>query len=260
MADDEKPLNAIDWLHALYGTPKFARIAEEDRGVALRAGYARGCALEWNGYLRRLYEDQPDFREARHAVDQTTITTDPKIANLWTIISIFLEKIPFGHIAEFGSYKGGLAVIMALAAKRYRPGVNVYAFDTFAGMPPTDEIDHHVEGDFDDNSVETVRALAERCGADNLECVPGLFADTAPAKLKEIGPIALVHLDSDIYQSLVDSYEAVKPHLVPGAYVVFDDPTFSSCLSAAHFVTDYLIRRDGLNFEQTYPHWLFRAP
>jgi hypothetical protein len=254
-------MNAIDWFHAYYNHPSSTRVLETRNGVSLRAGYARGCALEWNGYLRRLYEDQPDFRKARELVGQATITTDPKIANLWTIIAIFLEKIPHGHICEFGSYKGGLAVIMALAAKRYRPGVKVYSFDTFKGMPPTDDVDHHVEGDFSDNSVEAVQALADRCGADNLVLVPGLFADTAARTLAEIdGPIALAHLDSDIYSALSDSYEAVKPHMTPGGYYVFDDPTFSSCVSAFNFVEDVLVRRDGLSAEQAYPHLVYRAP
>ena len=43
-----------------------------------------------------------------------------------------------------------------------------------------------------------------------------------------------------------------------GGYVVFDDATVSSCIGATEAVEDLLIRRDGLNSEQIYPHFVFR--
>jgi len=48
--------------------------------------------------------------------------------------------------------------------------------------------------------------------------------------------------------------------MVPGGYIVLDDALFSSCLGATEVVEDLMIRRDGLNSEQIYPHYVFRAP
>ena len=45
-----------------------------------------------------------------------------------------------------------------------------------------------------------------------------------------------------------------------GGYYVFDDATVSSCIGATEVVEDLVIRRDGLNSEQIYPHFVFRAP
>jgi hypothetical protein len=47
--------------------------------------------------------------------------------------------------------------------------------------------------------------------------------------------------------------------MIPGGYLVFDDATVSSCLGATEAVEDLLIRRDGLNSEQIFPHFVFRA-
>jgi hypothetical protein len=47
--------------------------------------------------------------------------------------------------------------------------------------------------------------------------------------------------------------------MVKGGYVVFDDATVSSCMGATEIVEDLLIRRDGLNSEQIWPDFVFRA-
>jgi hypothetical protein len=44
--------------------------------------------------------------------------------------------------------------------------------------------------------------------------------------------------------------------MVSGGYWILDDPMVSDCLGAAEAMEDLLIRRDGLNSEQVYPHYL----
>jgi hypothetical protein len=44
-----------------------------------------------------------------------------------------------------------------------------------------------------------------------------------------------------------------------GGYVAFDDAHTSSCLGATEAVEDLVIRGDGLNCEQIWPHFVFRA-
>ncbi len=51
----------------------------------------------------------------------------------------------------------------------------------------------------------------------------------------------------------------MKKYLVPGAYIVFDDPLYGHCLSAFEAVEDRLVQRDRLHAEQVYPHLVFRA-
>jgi hypothetical protein len=48
--------------------------------------------------------------------------------------------------------------------------------------------------------------------------------------------------------------------MVSGGYWVFDDPMVSDCLGAAEAMEDLLIRRDGLNSEQVFSHYVFRQP
>ena len=149
---------------------------------------------------------------------------------------------------------------MAAVCAELGLNTKVYGLDTFSGMPATDKcVDAHDEGDFKGTELVELRDYVDRIGLCNLQFVSGLFEDTAPGLLPRIGPINLAHIDCDIRSSVAYSYEAVKPHMATGGYVIFDDGLVSSCLGATEAVEDLLIRRDGLNSEQVYPHYVFRA-
>ena len=177
------------------------------------------------------------------------------------LIRFFLTKIPFGHIVEFGCYQGGSAIFLAKVGKKFLPRVNVIGFDSFSGIPFSDPtIDAHFEGEFHDTDLQELREFVSSQNLTNLRFVEGNFEDTAKDNLNEIGPISLVHIDCDTYSSITYCYEAVKPYLVNGAYIVFDDPLHSRCLGAFEAVEDHLIKKDNLNAEQVYPHLVFRYP
>jgi hypothetical protein len=48
--------------------------------------------------------------------------------------------------------------------------------------------------------------------------------------------------------------------MVSDDYWMFDDPIVSDCLGAAEAMEDLLIRRDGVNSEQVFPHYVYRRP
>ena len=180
--------------------------------------------------------------------------------NLFLIMRFFLSRIPRGNIIEFGSYRGGNAIFMAFLAKHLYPGIQVYALDTFEGMPDTDkQVDAHSRGDFAGVDLPELQKYAGKLDLDNLHFIKGLFENTADAVLVNAAPISLAHIDCDIFSAVKYSYECVKEKMVPGGYFVFDDATVSSCIGATEVVEDLLIRRDGLNSEQIYPHYVFRA-
>lgn len=244
-----------------YALPDLPRhLGEELRnGRSVRDGYTRGWGIQF-GDLRRKVLSDPLYQEGVSLAAGRTILAEDNRINLYLLLKFFLPHQPLGHIVEFGSYRGGNAIFMAHVARRLLPGVKVYALDTFAGMPKTDSaIDQHSAGDFADVDLVELRAYCGKIGLDNIEFVPGLFEKTSPELLKRAGPIALAHIDCDIYSAVCYSYEAVKNRMVPGGYLVFDDATVSSCLGATEAVEDLLIRRDGMNSEQVFPHFVFRS-
>lgn len=245
---------------ANYNLPFFDQIKEEVRkGRNVRDGYARGWGLQFGDLKAKIAADSL-YQDALALAVGRTLQAEDNRMNMYLLMKFFLGQLPMGHIVEYGSFKGGSAIFMAKVCSVLHPGMQVYAFDTFAGMPETDRaIDAHRAGDFKDVNFEELQDYIRSTGLNNLHLVRGLFEDTAPAKLPDIGAIRLAHIDCDIRSAIEYSYNASLPYMVKGGYIVLDDALFSSCLGATEVVEDILIRRDGLNSEQIFPHFVFRA-
>jgi predicted O-methyltransferase YrrM len=223
-------------------------------------GYVRACGLQY-GNVQKLCEQDEDFQAARRLAQGRTIVTPLRLMNLFLLIKFFLPKIAPGHIFEFGSYKGGGAIFMAYLAQRYLGGASVWGFDTFSGMPPSDQtIDIHRPGEFQDVDLNELRGYVTQIGLTNLRFVQGRFEETTAATLQAAGPLALIHIDCDIFSSVAYCYDAAKVALVRGGYVVLDDPLMGSCLGAFEAMEQLIIRRDGLHAEQVFPTPVFRYP
>lgn len=221
-------------------------------------GYQRGWGLQFGGLKEKSLSD-PLYLEAFSAAHDRTIMSEDNRMNIFLLLRFFLKNIPFGHIVEYGAYRGGSAIFMAYVVKRLYPGMKVYALDSFEGMPSTDKnVDAHNAGDFSDTDVVSLQARVNKLKLDNLVLVKGFFEDTNQRVMAEAGRISFAHIDCDIAPAVRYSYDGVKSFMVDGGYVVFDDATVSSCIGATEVVEDLLIRRDGLNSEQIWPHFVFR--
>ncbi|MGO9242143.1 MAG: TylF/MycF/NovP-related O-methyltransferase [Bryobacteraceae bacterium] len=229
------------------------------KGRSPRDGFARGWGLEYGGLTAAVLAD-PLYQECFSLAKGRTIQAPVCRLNLYLLVRYYLPRLGSGAIVEFGSYRGGSAIFMAALCRRLGLAVKVYGLDTFAGMPSTDEaIDAHHEGDFQDTSLAELRTYASQCGLDPwLTFVPGRFDETTPAVLAAAGRVLLAHIDCDIGRAVAYSYDAVKPCMAEGGYVVFDDALAPGCLGATEAVEDLVIRRDGLSCEQITPHFVFR--
>lgn len=223
-------------------------------------GYQRGLGLVIPEVADKLKMDL-DFQEALQLSGGRTIVSENNLVNIFMLIKLFVPRLPFGTIVEFGSFRGGSAIFMAFLAQKFLPNARVLAFDTFSGMPITDKsVDFHNAGDFQGVDLLELRQYVEEIGLRNLHFVQGKFEDTASHALKELERVALCHIDCDIRSAIQSAYDTTQPYMVPGGYWVFDDPLQPTCLGATEAVEDLLIRRDALNAEQVWPHLVFREP
>ena len=233
------------------------------KGRSIHDGYARGWGLEFGGIRDSVLED-PIYQQAMALALGRTIQAENCRMNLFLLAKYFLPRLlaesPGGSIFEFGSYRGGSAIFLASVCRSLGLNVKVYGLDTFEGMPPTDKgVDAHNAGDFSGVDLNELRAFVESSGlSQHLEFIQGIFEATAPALLAKVPPVLLAHIDCDVYTSVAFAWEAVKPYMAIGGYVAFDDAHMSSCLGATEAVEDLAIRRDGLNCEQIWPHFVFR--
>ncbi len=228
------------------------------KGRCVYEGYQRGWGLQFDDLAQQVLSD-PLYNEALSLCQDRTILTEHNRMNIFLLLRFFLGKIPSGHIIEFGAFRGGNAIFMAHVVNKLYPGMMVYALDSFEGMPKTDKsVDAHNENDFSNTNYEELVERVEYLGMKNLKIVKGYFEDTAEALVKEAGSFSLAHIDCDIKPAVEYSYEIIKKHMVEGGYFVFDDANVSSCIGATEVVEDLVIRRDQMNSEQIYPHYVFR--
>ena len=251
--DDEWTDRRLKW--ELQDPPWFS--ATIDAGRNLRAGYLRGCGIS-DGIIGERARQDEDWLSAVRSARGRAIVTDERLLNLFLIIKYANLH---GNIIEFGSYRGGSALLMARLAKRLRPNCKVFALDTFAGMPATDRrLDWHRCGDFVDADFEELLRIRDDEGLDNLVLVKGLFEDGVGEIPTDERQFFLSHIDCDIYHSVKFSIDFAKRHAVPGAYIVFDDPVQPTCLGAMQAVEEDLVQKEGIFAEQVYPHLVYRYP
>lgn len=229
------------------------------KGRNVYEGYQRGWGLQFSDLREKILKDTL-YNEALKLAKGRTILAELNRMNIYLLLKFFLPRIESGHIIEFGSYLGGNAIFMAYVADKILPGIQVYAMDSFEGMPVTNkDVDAHNKGDFSNVDYDELLRYIDKIGLKNLHLCKGYFEETSTPILRKAGKIALAHIDCDIQPSVEYAYEVVKPYMTNGGYLVLDDATVSSCIGATEVVEDLLIRRDGMNSEQIFPHYVFRS-
>lgn len=134
-----------------------------------------------------------------------------------------LENNIEGDIVECGVYKGGSARLLATIF----PNKKIYLFDSFEGMLENDTLEsgHHIKGDFNDTSLESVKEYL----SDKNNCLfyRGWLPESANFLSDEI--FSLVHVDLDLYQSTKSAIEIFWPRLSNGGMMIFDDVNWTPC-------------------------------
>lgn len=138
-----------------------------------------------------------------------------------------------GDVAEVGVYMGGSACLLTAML----PDDNIYLFDTFEGLPQTNEFDnYHRKGDFGDTSFEGVCALFG--DSPNVSVYKGCFPQENSQIIAD-NKFKLVHLDVDTYQSHKECLEFFHDKMMPKGIIVFDDYSTPSCLGAKKAIDEY---------------------
>lgn len=145
-----------------------------------------------------------------------------------------------GDVAEVGVHKGRSAKVVALTSKKFNK--NVHLFDTFEGMPEVDlaKDNFYRKGDMNDTSLAEVQKSLSDCN--NITIYPGFFPDTAEPISEKI--FSFVHVDVDIYRSVLDCCKFFYPRLVNKGMMVFDDPGFVRCSGAKIAVDEFFLDKE----------------
>lgn len=174
------------------------------------------------------------------------------LGNVYDLARDIEERGIKGAYVECGTWKGGCAAVMGAMTKRFNSGRTTWYFDSFEGMPEPTEKDargrgktgtvQDIMGDKLKASVSDVEEIAYKIlqlSKDKNIIVKGWFKDTLPQQKQAIGPIAILRLDGDWYESTMTALTELFNQVVPGGYVIIDDyGSWEGCRAAVHEFRD----------------------
>ena len=165
-------------------------------------------------------------------------------------IALSLRSTP-GAFVECGVAAGTSLVIMTALAGRDRL---VWGFDSFEGFPELSEADAGSGAEYvgmscaGDDGIRAVNNTFAATGVatTNVRLIKGWFVDTVPGLVAEVGPIALLRLDSDFHDATRLTLEQFYDSVVQGGVVIINDYfAFEGCRKA---VDDFRAQR-GIHTE-----------
>jgi O-methyltransferase len=173
-----------------------------------------------------------------------------------------IEDVP-GDLVECGVGAGKSLFLLSAMTEGSKHPRRLWGFDSFQGLPAATSEDEAETmrrelrvGKFS-HSEEDVRAyligygLSEATVNERIVLVPGYFPRSFP--LYPGGPIALLHLDVDLYQSYKDCLEWFEPMVAQGGVIAFDEYRSANWPGAAKAIDEYY-GGSPPDVQQS-PHW-----
>lgn len=161
---------------------------------------------------------------------------------------IFAQGIP-GDFFEAGVCQGGASIFLrALQVTFGEEQRKTWAADSFEGLPPA-TLPQDEGLDFTESNYPWLAFSQERVEehfrryelwSDHVRLVKGWFSETLPGL--DCGPLSLLRLDADLYQSTMEVLVNLYDKVVPGGFVVVDDyGAFEACRLA---IDDFRLGRN----------------
>lgn len=207
------------------------------------------------------------------------VQTDPVLQYASRIAYSSLEVLQFtydmglrykdipGCYVECGCAAGAQIIALAHSA----PNKTIYAFDSFEGIPLASNKDNQAPGiayftndeqmslpdpgkQILQSSGATVVNLQDFCShilnsgvnGYNIIAVQGWFEETVQKASDKIGPIAILRLDGDLYNSTYVCLKYLFPEVIEGGIIIVDDFALPGCRQA---VIDYQVIVLGYYYE-----------
>lgn len=195
-----------------------------------------------------LFEREPDANQdndfryvdqfINHYINGPAISMMPvaRFDNLRTCIEDVISRDVPGALIETGVWRGGAVIFMRAVLRAHGADYRtVWVADSFEGLPTPDADKYPIEARTHAGTVmrDTYKHFA--AGIDEVKrnfaafglldeqvrFLRGWFKDTLPDA--PTGPLALMRLDGDYYESTMDSLRNLYDRLSVGGYVIIDD-------------------------------------
>lgn len=206
---------------------------------------------------------EADIRILRAISGLTMTSLNNQVQLIHAVRHIVRARIP-GCFVECGVWRGGSSMAIAMVLEQEGElNRDIYLFDTFEGMPPPSKSDSRFDGTSADTllsqdprkegifwavaSLQEVQTnlLTTSYPKNKIHLIKGLVEETLlnePIK----GPIALLRLDTDWYESTKCEMDQLFPKVSSGGIVILDD--FGHWQGARRAVEEYFSISGQKNF------------
>ncbi len=185
----------------------------------------------------KFWEQDQHFIKIYEKIKRLTVASNLKCYTIYQILKQCSDTK--GDIAEIGVYKGGTACLIKECL--VDSNKSIYLFDTFKGIPEPDfEKDpFYFEKTefFKDTSLASIKKMFAK--DENIFVVDGKFPETS--NIINDNVFSFVHVDVDVYKSVMDCCLFFYPRLVKGGILLFDDYGDYSCPGAKIAVDKFFI-------------------
>ena len=240
------------WITLLKKTLIRLPLAPVDRmALALLNGHADPVARE----IRRWASEGHPHPAGRRALrvfgrdwpdDAETMIGLVRLNNLHACaLDVIRRRVP-GDFLEAGVWRGGACIFLrALLAEQRDVVRKVWLADSFEGLPPPEHpmdagATYHTMPQLA-ASLGQVKANFARYGLldGRVRFLKGWFRDTLGSA--PLGPLAILRLDGDMYDSTLTALRALYDRVSPGGYVIVDD--YASIPACRHAVQAFRAER-----------------
>lgn len=169
-----------------------------------------------------------------------TMVSYERLSNAYELAEKAEKEGVKGAFVECGVWKGGTIGVMAYSAAKARSSRQIWLFDSFEGLPEPTKQDGETAIIYSSDRKSGSLVSIGRCvglledvkrlfvsilhlKGDNIQIEKGWFQDTLPEAKERVGPIAILRLDADWYESTKCILENLYENVVSGGYVIIDD-------------------------------------
>lgn len=215
--------------------------------------------------IDRGHDDELQVKEWMRKLPPFTMVTYDGLLHLNRLVHYCETNNINGRFVETGTWRGGAFALMVKASQTWGDGTREFwGFDSFEGIPEPDANHDDVEWSAEAMKVpkqdqqgrlRSVNALVAGEGevykalkvldtdTKTVKLFKGWFQETLP-KLSndEIGPVAMLRLDGDLYASTMVCLEKFEPLVVKGGIIIVDDWGLQGARQA---VIDYYTKKYG---------------
>lgn len=154
----------------------------------------------------------------------------PRLSTLYNLTSYLEKRKIKGSFVECGVWNGGSGALISVLA-RNNPNRHTWLFDSWKGQPQPTKEDISYNGflalkgmDLGFlNKVEEILFKKFKLNPSKIHLIKGWFAETLSRYREDVGEIALLHLDCDLYQSVKTALKECYGNVVLGGFIVIDD-------------------------------------